>query len=107
MLIAVCGLVMNAQTSAPGYARWVNPLIGTQKMGHTFPGATMPFGAVQLSPDTDQQPHNIGGVYNKDSYNNCAGYPYTIERSWIHTTFQRNGHSYLGDFLICRVGPLA
>lgn len=28
---------------------WVNPFIGTEKMGHTYPGATAPFGAVQLS----------------------------------------------------------
>ncbi len=35
------------------FIQYVNPLIGTQKMGHTFPGATVPFGAVQLSPDTD------------------------------------------------------
>ena len=38
---------------------WVNPLIGTAGMGHTFPGACAPFGAVQLSPDTDTIPHNI------------------------------------------------
>ena len=44
----------SAQT-ANGPIRYVDPLIGTQKMGHTFPGATVPFGAVQLSPDTDQQ----------------------------------------------------
>ncbi|HQU86787.1 MAG TPA: hypothetical protein PKY59_26880, partial [Pyrinomonadaceae bacterium] len=50
------------------YIQYVNPLIGTQKMGHTFPGATVPFGAVQLSPDTDEQPHNIGGKYNRDAY---------------------------------------
>ena len=36
------------------FIRYVNPLIGTQKMGHTYPGATVPFGSVQLSPDTDQ-----------------------------------------------------
>ncbi|HLM62545.1 MAG TPA: hypothetical protein VK308_17215, partial [Pyrinomonadaceae bacterium] len=53
------------------YIQHVNPLIGTQKMGHTFPGATVPFGSVQLSPDTDQQPHNIGGKYNKDVYKYC------------------------------------
>jgi putative alpha-1,2-mannosidase len=33
--------------------KFVNPIIGTEKMGHTFPGATVPFGAVQLSPETD------------------------------------------------------
>jgi putative alpha-1,2-mannosidase len=36
---------------------FVNPLIGTEKMGHTYPGATAPFGAVQLSPDTDTIPY--------------------------------------------------
>ena len=30
---------------------YVNPFIGTKSMGHTFPGACVPYGAVQLSPD--------------------------------------------------------
>jgi predicted alpha-1,2-mannosidase len=84
------------------YTRFVNPLIGTQKMGHTYPGATVPFGSVQLSPDTDQQPHNIGGKYNKDAYRYCAGYQYD-DRSIVgfsHTHFSGTGHSDLGDFLI-------
>ena len=82
--------------------RYVNPLIGTQKMGHTYPGATVPFGAVQLSPDTDQQPHNIGGKYNKDAYKYCAGYQYddTSIVGFSHTHFSGTGHSDLGDFLI-------
>jgi putative alpha-1,2-mannosidase len=42
--------VATAQTR--DFTRWVNPLIGTGGHGHTFPGATMPFGMVQLSPDT-------------------------------------------------------
>ncbi len=82
--------------------RYVNPLIGTQKMGHTYPGATVPFGSVQLSPDTDEQPHNIGGKYNKDAYRYCAGYQYD-DRSIVgfsHTHFSGTGHSDLGDFLI-------
>ncbi|MBE0666622.1 MAG: hypothetical protein IH593_03020, partial [Bacteroidales bacterium] len=33
--------------------QFVNPFIGTDRMGHTYPGATVPFGMVQLSPDTD------------------------------------------------------
>ena len=63
------------------FIRYVNPLIGTQKMGHTFPGATVPFGSVQLLPDTDQQPHNIGGKYNKDAYKYCAGINTTTRQS--------------------------
>ena len=34
------------------FAQYVNPFIGTGGHGHTFPGATVPFGMVQLSPDT-------------------------------------------------------
>ena len=40
---------------------YVNPIIGTNGMGHTFPGACTPFGWVQLSPDTDTIPHNVNG----------------------------------------------
>ena len=82
--------------------RYVNPLIGTQKMGHTYPGATVPFGSVQLSPDTDQQPHNISGKYNKDAYKYCAGYQYddTSIVGFSHTHFSGTGHSDLGDFLV-------
>ena len=36
--------------------QYVNPMIGTDGMGHTFPGACVPFGIVQLSPDTDTIP---------------------------------------------------
>ena len=38
------------------YIQYVNPIIGTNGMGHTFPGACAPFGIVQLSPDTDTVP---------------------------------------------------
>src|SRR4028118_1248982 len=84
------------------FIQYVNPLIGTQKMGHTFPGATVPFGSVQLSPDTDQQPHNIAGKYNKDAYKYCAGYQYDDRTivGFSHTHFSGTGHSDLGDFLI-------
>ena len=38
---------------------YVNPMIGTSGMGHTFPGACAPFGIVQLSPETDTIPQNV------------------------------------------------
>ena len=47
---------VNAQKSVLEY---VNPIIGTNGMGHTFPGACSPFGIVQLSPETDTIPHNV------------------------------------------------
>ena len=55
--------VMAQQTAeVPDVCAFVNPIIGTNGMGHTFPGACAPFGLVQLSPDTDTIPHNIDGV---------------------------------------------
>ena len=82
--------------------QYVNPLIGTEKMGHTYPGATVPFGAVQLSPDTDTIPYAMNGKYNKDVYKYCAGYQYDDKTivGFSHTHFSGTGHSDLGDFLI-------
>ncbi|AKQ45005.1 sugar hydrolase [Rufibacter radiotolerans] len=91
-----------AQKPAFDLVRWVNPMIGTHKMGHTYPGATAPFGMVQLSPDTDTIPYEMGGKYNKDVYKYCAGYQYddpTIV-GFSHTHFSGTGHSDLGDFLL-------
>jgi predicted alpha-1,2-mannosidase len=100
-VVLACQLNLMAQKSE-NYIQYVNPLIGTQKMGHTFPGATVPFGAVQLSPDTDNQPYAIGGKYNREVYRYCAGYQYDDETivGFAHTHFSGTGHSDLGDFLI-------
>jgi len=84
------------------FIKYVNPIIGTAKMGHTYPGATVPFGMVQLSPDTDTIPYAVNGKYNGDVYKYCAGYQYddpTIV-GFSHTHFSGTGHSDLGDFLI-------
>ncbi len=81
---------------------YVDPFIGTEGMGHTFPGACVPFGIVQLSPDTDTIPHNVDGIYQKDAYRYCAGYQYgdrTIV-GFSHTHFSGTGHSDLGDILL-------
>ena len=89
--------------------KYVKPIIGTEKMGHTFPGATVPFGAVQLSPETDTIPYEMGGKYNGDVYNYCAGYKYEGKTivGFSHTHFSGTGHSDLGDFLVMPTqGPL-
>lgn len=82
--------------------QYVNPLIGTAKMGHTFPGATVPFGMVQLSPDTDTLQYEINGKYNPDIYKYCAGYQYTDKTivGFSHTHFSGTGHADLGDILV-------
>ncbi len=81
---------------------YVNPMIGTEGMGHTFPGACAPFGIVQLSPDTDTIPHNINGVYQGKVYEYCAGYQYTDNTivGFSHTHLSGTGHSDLGDIMI-------
>ena len=81
---------------------YVNPFIGTQEMGHTFPGACVPFGFVQLSPDTDTIPYEKDGKYNPDVYRYCAGYQFRDKTivGFSHTHFNGTGHSDLGDFLI-------
>ncbi|MCF0159919.1 MAG: glycoside hydrolase family 92 protein, partial [Bacteroidaceae bacterium] len=82
--------------------QYVNPLIGTDAMGHTFPGACVPFGIVQLSPDTDTIPHNINGVYQPKVYEYCAGYKFRDKTivGFSHTHFSGTGHSDLGDLLV-------
>lgn len=82
--------------------RYVDPMIGTDGMGHTFPGACVPFGGVQLSPDTDTVPHNVRGVYQPEVYRYCAGYRYSDPTivGFSHTHFSGTGHSDLGDILV-------
>ncbi|MET4727927.1 putative alpha-1,2-mannosidase [Lysobacter enzymogenes] len=73
----------------------VDPFIGTGGEGHTFPGATVPFGMIQLSPDTEIKPR-------KEAYGWAAGYRHgdpTIV-GFSHTHFSGTGHSDLGDVLV-------
>ncbi len=104
ILLALSGPAVIAQPSS-----YVNSFIGTKEMGHTFPGAVVPWGFVQLSPDTDTIPYEKDGKYNPDVYRYCAGYQYddpTIV-GFSHTHFSGTGHSDLGDFLLMpEVGPL-
>ncbi|MGR4896290.1 GH92 family glycosyl hydrolase [Stenotrophomonas sp. LARHCG68] len=73
----------------------VDPFIGTGGEGHTYPGATVPYGMVQLSPDTRIQSR-------KDGYGWAAGYRYDDSTivGFSHTHFSGTGHSDLGDLLL-------
>jgi predicted alpha-1,2-mannosidase len=66
----------------------VNPFIGTDGHGHTFPGASVPFGMVQLSPDT-----------RKDNWDACSGYHYsdTAILGFSHTHLSGTGVGDYGD----------
>ena len=68
---------------------FVNPFIGTGGHGHTFPGATTPFGMVQLGPDT-----RIDG-----SWDGCSGYHYSdsVIYGFSHTHLSGTGVSDYGD----------
>ncbi|MBM3186923.1 MAG: GH92 family glycosyl hydrolase, partial [Bacteroidetes bacterium] len=48
------------------YCKFVNPFIGTGGHGHTYPGASAPFGMIQISPDT-----------RRDDWDGCSGYHYS------------------------------
>ncbi|WP_159473304.1 GH92 family glycosyl hydrolase [Chryseobacterium sp. 18068] len=95
------GLNLNAQKFEK-LVQYVNPLIGTEKMGHTYPGATAPFGAVQLSPETDSISYELNGKYNGEVYKYCAGYRYEDKTivGFSSTHFSGTGHSDLGDLLV-------
>ncbi|WP_027375743.1 GH92 family glycosyl hydrolase [Kaistella palustris] len=87
---------------AQDLTQYVNPFVGTKNMGHTFPGATTPFGMVQLSPESNQEPYAIDGKYNPETYRYCSGYQYDDHTifGFSHTHFSGTGHSDLGDFLV-------
>jgi len=98
--LLVVSISSNSQTKLP--YDYVDPFIGTQEMGHTFPGACVPFGMVQLSPETDTIPYWKDGKYNPEVYRYCSGYQYNDKTivGFSHTHFSGTGHSDLGDFLI-------
>ena len=70
---------------------YVNPFIGTGAHGHTYPGATMPFGMMQLSPDT-----------RLDGWDGCSGYHYSDNEiyGFSHTHLSGTGVSDYGDILL-------
>ena len=79
LVLLLCGIVEAKTFDA---AKYVNPFIGTGGHGHTFPGATMPFGMVQLSPDT-----------RVDNWDGSSGYHYSdsIIYGFSHTHLSGTG----------------
>lgn len=75
--------------SSAQLTKFVRPMIGTGGHGHTFPGATTPFGMVQLSPDT-----RIDG-----SWDGCSGYhdSDSLIYGFSHTHLSGTGCSDYGD----------
>jgi predicted alpha-1,2-mannosidase len=76
LLILSAFLATNLFAQTRDFTRYVNPFVGTGGHGHTFPGATVPFGAVQLSPDTRMDDWDGSGGYHY-SDNQIYGFSHT------------------------------
>lgn len=88
LLLMLKATLAFAQTDLTQY---VNPFIGTGGHGHTFPGAVMPFGMVQLSPDT-----------RLEGWDGCGGYHYSdsIIYGFSHTHLSGTGIPDYCDILM-------
>ncbi|GAB4135312.1 MAG: hypothetical protein Fur0041_09260 [Bacteroidia bacterium] len=84
--------VWNPKPATARVAQFVNPMIGTGGHGHTYPGASAPFGMVQLSPDTRDD----------GSWDGCSGYHYndSVILGFSHTHLSGTGCSDYGDVLV-------
>ncbi len=73
------------------YVQYVDPFIGTGGHGHTYPGAVLPHGMVQLSPDT-----------RLEGWDGCGGYHYSDSYiyGFTHTHLSGTGVSDYGDVLL-------
>ncbi len=91
LFLSLTTLVSCAQKESSGVLEFVDPFIGTDGIVHTFPGATTPFGMVQLSPD--------GGT---KGWNWCSGYHASDSSimGFSHTHLSGTGWSDLGDILV-------
>jgi predicted alpha-1,2-mannosidase len=88
-IIIAVPLITTAQT----LTKYVDPFIGTGAHGHTYPGATVPFGMVQLSPDNGSQ-----------GWDWCSGYHFTdsMIAGFSHTHLSGTG---IGDLCDISVMP--
>ncbi len=88
LLLALAALGCSPRSADP--VDYVNPFIGTGFHGHTYPGATTPFGMVQLSPDT-----------RAGNWDACSGYHYsdTTIDGFSHTHLSGTGCADLADIL--------
>ena len=86
----VAALITSCTSTNKAPIDYVDPFIGTGFHGHTYPGATYPYGAVQLSPDT-----------RTGDWDACSGYHYSDSTiiGFSHTHLSGTGCADLGDVL--------
>ncbi|MCB0687260.1 MAG: GH92 family glycosyl hydrolase [Saprospiraceae bacterium] len=94
LLLAQCTSSKQPEYPSFGAADWVDPLIGTADHGHVYPGVTVPFGSVQLSPDNGTQ-----------GWDWCSGYHYSDSTlvGFSHTHLSGTGIGDLYDLLMMPV----
>ena len=98
-ILFLCSLFLLFLVSLPNhillaqknFTQYVDPFIGTGGHGHTYPGAVLPHGMVQLSPDT-----------RLDGWDGCSGYHYSDNYiyGFTHTHLSGTGVSDYGDILL-------
>lgn len=83
--------VLTNAVAQTNYSALVNPFIGTGGHGHTYPGASMPFGMMQLSPDT-----------RLEGWDGCSGYHYadSVIYGFSHTHLSGTGIADYCDVLL-------
>lgn len=88
LMLFACSVLLAGCATKKNPVDYVDPLIGTGAHGHTYPGATIPFGMVQLSPDT-----------RIDSWDGCSGYHYSDSTilGFSHTHLSGTGVGDYGD----------
>ena len=93
-MFASCGNKAQTDAAPMDYTQYVNPFIGAADNGHTFPGATTPFGMIQTSPVTGA----VGWRYCSEYVNNDS-----IIWGFTQTHLNGTGCMDLGDLLVMPV----
>lgn len=90
-ILLISGLINQAKAQSDEPVDYVDPFIGTDFFGHTFPGASLPFAMVHLSPDVNTQ-----------GWNYCAGYVYSENSimGFSHTHWSGVGMVNGGEVLL-------
>ena len=96
-LIILLAVVLFAACGEKTLTSYVNPFVGTDGHGHTFPGAIVPFGQIQPSPDT-----------RLEDWDGCSGYHYSDDTiyGFSHTHLSGTGCEDYGDVLLMPVDEL-
>lgn len=124
--LAGCNSDNDSSSSLPGdpivdlaVLKYVDPMIGTAASGHTFPGATVPAGMVQLSPDTfigsntDHESglnpwHSASGYWDSSNYETGEVVNTDVPLyGFSHTHLSGTGATDLGDILVLPYAEMA